>query len=545
MRIILALALLLLIGPVQAACSGSGLAFSCPSGATPSDVNTAIGSASDGAVLTFANGSYSWGGTRITPSASKEVTLICDSGATCSVGYSSVVFGFPTSSSSKLFRISGFAFTDSGGGFLLWTCPGGGCTNTWSQFRFDHNSVNLQTGGVAIFIGENTAQQFVYGVVDHNTFTSAGSSYVVEWINDTNNSSDPAAEPDTLGTINNLFFEDNSIDFDAITNLGTGCSDHWGQSAIVWRYNTSNNCRVISHGVTHGWGPSNFEVYNNTITEDDSAGLGCYRCIHHQGSDTYMVFNNTLTTVGTKEVSSVIVFLHYRDVSGSVDGGLPYCDGTVSYDGNRSPIGTNRGYPCFRQPGRTPTGAYSPMYAWNNKWSDTLARIPLNFDSVGGYAAEHIQNDREYYNAVSANAQSSASSPFDGTTGMGFGTLARRPTTCTTSSETGLGAGDAGVGYFATDQGTQGTLYTCSATDTWTVYYTPYTYPHPLVGGGDDSSGDLVIILAQWAAMLVGIAIYGALYGKATISRSCAAASALRYRICSRADPALSGRPQD
>jgi hypothetical protein len=26
-------------------------------------------------------------------------------------------------------------------------------------------------------------------------------------------------------------------------------------------------------------------------------------------------------------------------------------------------------------------------------------------------------------------------------------------------------------------------LYVATATDTWTLYYTPYTYPHPLAGG--------------------------------------------------------------
>jgi hypothetical protein len=63
--------------------------------------------------------------------------------------------------------------------------------------------------------------------------------------------------------------------------------------------------------------------------------------------------------------------------------------------------------------------------------------------------------------------------------------LANRPTTCT-----------AGVGYFATDQGSwntsssnpegvqqsgaDGVLYKCTATNTWTLYYTPAIYPHPL-----------------------------------------------------------------
>jgi hypothetical protein len=67
---------------------------------------------------------------------------------------------------------------------------------------------------------------------------------------------------------------------------------------------------------------------------------------------------------------------------------------------------------------------------------------------------------------------------------MGFGNLSNRPTTCTTNAlETG-----GGVGYFAIDQGSQGTLYRCSSTNTWTVHYRPYAYPHPLVTSGGGSS---------------------------------------------------------
>jgi len=73
-------------------------------------------------------------------------------------------------------------------------------------------------------------------------------------------------------------------------------------------------------------------------------------------------------------------------------------------------------------------------------------------------------------------------SSFTGASGVGSGTLAARPVTCT-----------AGVAYFATDQGNwntsangfgQGVLYKCTATNTWTLWYTPAQYPDPLNASG-------------------------------------------------------------
>src|SRR5262249_10275674 len=102
---------------------------------------------------------------------------------------------------------------------------------------------------------------------------------------------------------------------------------------------------------------------------------------------------------------------------------------------------------------------------------------------------DHIQPGRDFYDAVSASAQTSPTSPFNGTTGTGFGTLANRPTTCThTTAPNGENGG--GLANFATDQGTWknggagGVLYRCSATNTWTVTYVPFTYPHPMNSGG-------------------------------------------------------------
>jgi hypothetical protein len=164
------------------------------------------------------------------------------------------------------------------------------------------------------------------------------------------------------------------------------------------------------------------------------------------------------------------------------------------------------GYPALDQPGRGmgdlltnnfpnkvnfetgiidwPNQALEPIYFWNNSGSIVAGyggAVYANQDTL------RIVANRDYYPQASG-IQTSPTSPFDGTTGTGWGPLANRPTTCT-----------AGVAYFATDQGSwntsasnpygvqqngaDGVLYVATAPDTWTLYYTPYTYPHPLNDG--------------------------------------------------------------
>jgi hypothetical protein len=511
--------------PAQASCSGSGTTWTCPAGASASDIQNAINGASNNATITFAAGTYSFGGTEVQVSTSKGVTLICATaplagGAAttnpCTITGTNTLFGLAsfTGVLPNLYRISGFQIQSSNS-YVLWfdtTYPGG--AGTMQQLRIDHNTFsNMQEGSWAIFLGDVTSTGgYYYGVADHNTVNNATEVALLGWIGNV----PVSPPPSTLGTGNNFFLENNTISITQNLDASDGgCTDAWGGASVVARYNTSTNCLWTSHGATHGGGPENYEFYNNSVTLNSGMSGAqdedCYRCFHDQGSGTVLAFNNVFTPYSghNNEVISVGDYRSYAwsgsPGSGtySVDGGVQACDGTIANqtyggitfsDGNRQPTSTWFGYPCWHQAGRDFAGNYTPMYAWNNTWSDIGGAIGVVIPNFGGtpppscavqpggtcdYVSPHVTANRDYYNAVSANAQTSPTSPFNGTTGMGFGTLANQPTTCTTNStESG-----AGVGYFATDQGAQGTLYTCSATNTWTVYYTPYTYPHPLVGG--------------------------------------------------------------
>ena len=120
--------------------------------------------------------------------------------------------------------------------------------------------------------------------------------------------------------------------------------------------------------------------------------------------------------------------------------------------------------------GSWPHQALEPVYAWGNTYNNSR-----QLDVASGFPT--IQENRDFYNQKT---------PFDGTAGVGVGKLADRPKTCTP-----------GVAYWAIDEGEwdsthdgpDGQLYGCTAPNTWTFYYKPYTYPHPLVSGTPASSG--------------------------------------------------------
>lgn len=89
---------------------------------------------------------------------------------------------------------------------------------------------------------------------------------------------------------------------------------------------------------------------------------------------------------------------------------------------------------------------------------------------------DFYQEVSQTVNSCSGHSPNTGCTPFDGSSGTGYGTLANMPSTCPT----------AGTGYWATDSGSwntsgsggQGQLYTCQG-GVFVLYYTPLAYPHP------------------------------------------------------------------
>lgn len=446
---------------------------------TNATIQSAINAAADGAVVCLPAGTGTAGSLNFSPT--KGITLagqaaILGSGATTTLTGNGVM-GMPGTmvSSSKRVRITGLTLSGgTGAPAHIWFYGSG--SPVFENLRIDHNNfTGLGTDAIVMFHGDNGSCNQIYGIIDHNVITSTNTSQLADHFT----SSSCVPTTGHRGTAQNLYYEYNTITITNQTNAGNGCIDNQGGASWVWRHNTTTNCLVTSHGVSHGWGPVNIEIAHNIFivtSGADSNFQDCSRCFHHQGSGETLVHDNIFTAISGSGDVGQISMTHYRSTTPDAGHGnysiAGRCDGTDPSDGNRPGL---LGYPCKRQPGRDTAAALQPMYVWNNRRSDTGALIVMTvenpWDTTNPVVADHVAANRDYYNAVSKDAQTSATSPFNGTTGMGFGTLARRPTTCTTGAEAG-----GGVGYFATDNST---LYRCSATNTWTVQYIEFTDPAP------------------------------------------------------------------
>jgi hypothetical protein len=323
----------------------------------------------------------------------------------------------------------------------------------------------------------------VEGLVDNNNITYGRVVYYGDDSGGTKGNN-RWAEPLNLGKANAVYVEDNTITWPDGTSGGylNNMDGNWGCRYVV-RFNRIQGGRFEAHGVqsNNSRACRLWEVYNNTMTNPAKPS---YRPFLMRGG-TGMIFHNT--TDGRYVANNIYLDnlrSHQADVYRNMSWGA--CTGSSFVDGNTS---GGAGYPCRDQIGRStdafqwnysspaPKQAAAPAYIWKNIRTDNSSEIAVSLNCVGTSAectrqsTQHIVESRDYFLFRPS---------FTGTVGVGEGPLAQRPQTCTP-----------GVGYWATDDGEwnarkagpDGRLYTCTAPNTWSVYYTPYTYPHPLQGG--------------------------------------------------------------
>jgi hypothetical protein len=429
-----------------------------------------------------------------------------------------------TGSASTILRITGITFqggtisvnTNKSDGFIKFT-------GSSQNLRVDHCHFNTQTYSFSPRGAGISMYGVIYGVADHNLLdvygpTNGFRSYF-EAFGDT-----AFSQPSQLGSANFFFVENNQTNGGFLNDCNQG-----GRQVVRYNsvfaspYDTASDSGAIQthqigQGVSRVIGCRALERYHNYLSNPTPTYP-----IYTAGDNT----SGSGVTWGETLGSGYNFYLGYQVIARVLSGnncgsqgcpalpnGFGYCGsgstGVLSaWDGNTD----STGYPCLNQvgrgqmlspmnglsfpsagiPGCTPTSPSSSCSAWPSQllepeyqWMSTIGGTPLYTTQTHNGVVPVI--NRDFYMQVSPSANSSPTSPFNGTTGTGFGTLANRPTTCTAGAGGTYGrspTGSYGVAYWATDQnGGNGELYVCTATNTWTATYTPYTYPHPLIAGG-------------------------------------------------------------
>ena len=425
------------------------------------DVQSAINSAVTGDIVLVPSGSCNWGsatvvidGKNITvQGAGIDVTTIT---ATGTIAWRIGSQGGTGNSS----RITAFT-TITAAGQAAVVVDGDG-------WRIDHMKLRSSTSGalcngVWAYGLRSGVPAGPTGLIDHITFIDCR-PLIFGFPDVAAKQGSLWVSPLGLGDANAVYIEDSTWFFNGGEANLIDCNygGRW-----VMRFNTTTGSSIDSHSNQGERGCRRWEVYNNTVNFSQPY----FTPVFIRGG-TGTIFGTTISSGWTEP------FISFDNVrSFEPRAPLMQCNGTSAADGNQH-LSSDAGWPCRDQIGwntdmfkwttgtPNPPQLNEPAYLWSNTIGGSLAKVNIR----NGVTA-WIQANRDYYNQGAS---------FNGTTGVGVGILDSRPSTCTT-----------GVAYWATDQGewnskqpgADGQLYKCKATNTWTLYYIPYTYPHPLQTG--------------------------------------------------------------
>ena len=400
------------------------------------------------------------------PGAS-NLTILSGGGTTIILNYTP---DSTTITNGGVFELSGFTFDGNGGsstnywGLVVLNAPtptSGGVTPSWIKIHDNRFQNNGPSESMALAcVGGLTA-----GVIYNNSFLNIGNMLKV--MGDWGGSYcggyytwkyDPTfsyASPATL------YFEDNSVSYSS-SYVAAGSNTGWIETGwgarLVVRYNTwdpTNHTTMDYYWDDHGeqWNQTSctgqcssqvVEYYGNII---NNAKGGQW---HNIRGSWAMVFNNL--AVGTASPG-----IDLYGMSGGAD-----CDSDACGSSSGPLAGT------VQQLNNT--------YAFNNQFSGTQVRL-VNGGGIPNCTPAIAENVSYFQYNSSCTA---------GTCSAGVGVGPSAPTgACTT-----------GVGYWVWNQGatlpttvadmrtyTQaGIFYKCTSTNTWTEYFKPYKYPHPLRG---------------------------------------------------------------
>lgn len=447
---------------VDAACVADGANWATTPDLTSVASCVTQADAGDTITVSAGDGTETWSSTL---TISKGINLIGPGSGSLTITSSSepaISYSPTIGADDNPFRLSGFTFNKATGSSILqWgninNAPTALGNNKLTKGRVDH----------CIFTSTGTATPLVwmypgtYGVFDNNTFNAY--TYAFRATSNTDGSAGWEYWGWTPGTSDAVYVENNTFNFSAtVDNCGTSSqsSHRW-----VFRYNTFNvNSSSYSFFDAHGNLGSQYSsvqisnLYGNKFVAGNNTGQ-----IHGQRGGQSFAFFNDWQTTGSRPTFKI------QEEDADSNGPGPATNAVTGQ----------------------PQHVYNSYY-FNNRINTTGSLIDIDINKTLGAIP-----------AANVDVWSQSDWQSDGSAGVGCGSTL--PGTCTANSS----------GFWLTNQSCSdltdhvgaspttpisGTLYKCTATNTWTPYYTPYTYPHPLRGETDETAPT-----ATWAIDSTGL----------------------------------------